>query len=175
MNLRKVVQRFLIPSSIVTLVYLRKFGCKISPRAEVELSKRLKIGRGTEIGSFTKIKATDGDLSIGTDVSIGTGCFISADEGGVYIGDFTMIGPNVCIVGNDYRYDKLDIPIAHQEKTSKGIKIGKDVWIGVGCAIMDGVSIGDQCIVAPNSVVTKSLPARSIAQGVPATPVFERR
>lgn len=175
MNLRKVIQRFLVPSSVVTLIYLWKYRCKVSPRAEVELSKRLKIGPGTEIGSFTKIKATDGDLIIGEKVSIGTGCFISADEGAVQIGDYTMVGPNVCIVGNDYRYDKLDVPIAQQEKTSKGIVIGKDVWIGVGCAIMDGVTVGDHCIIAPNSVVTKSLPARSIAQGVPATPIFERR
>jgi len=174
-SIRKVVQRFLVPSFVVTLVYLQKYGCKISPRAEVELSKRLRIGRGTEIGSFTKIKATDGDLNIGENVSIGTGCFISADEGGVEIGDYSMIGPNVCIVGNDYRYDKLDTPVALQEKTSKGIVIGKNVWIGVGCAIMDGVSVGDNCIVAPNSVVTSSLPACSVAQGAPAKRIFERR
>ena len=175
MNQRKLIQRFLVPSFVVTLIYFRKFGCKISPRAEVELSKRLIIGSGTEIGSFTKIKATDGDLIIGKNVSIATGCFISADHGGVQIGDYTMIGPNVCIVGNDYRYDKLDVPIAHQEKTSKGIAIGKDVWIGVGCVVMDGVTIGDHCIITPNSVVTKSLPSRSIAQGIPAASIFERR
>jgi len=174
-SVRKIAQRFLVPSFVVTLVYLGKYGCKISPRAEVELSKRLRIGRGTEIGSFTKIKATDGDLSIGENVSIGTGCFISADAGGIEVGDYSMIGPNVCIVGNDYRYDKLDTPVALQEKTSKGIVIGRDVWIGVGCAIMDGVTVGDHCIVAPNSVVTSSLPANSIAQGAPAKPIFERR
>lgn len=175
MNIRKVAQRFLVPSFVVTLIYLQKFRCKVSPRAEVELSKRLTIGRGTEIGSFTKIKATDGDLNIGENVSIGTGCFISADEGGVEIGDYSMIGPNVCIVGNDYRYDRLDIPVIQQEKTSKGIVIGKNVWIGVGCAIMDGVTIEDDCIVGPNSVVTASLPARSVAQGSPAKRIFERR
>jgi len=175
MNLRKVIQRFLVPSLVVTLIYLWKYGCKISPRAEVELSKNLRIGAGTEIGSFTKIKATDGELKIGKNVNIGTGCFISADSGGVEIGDFSMISPNVCIVGNNYRYDKLNIPIMKQDKTSKGIVIGADVWIGVGCAILDGVTIGDHCIIAPNSVVTRSIRTGYVAQGSPAEPIFERR
>lgn len=175
MNLRKVIQRFLVPSLVVTLIYLWKYGCKISPRAEVELSKNLRIGAGTEIGSFTKIKATDGNLKIGRNVSIGTGCFISADSGGVEIGDFSMISPNVCIVGNSYRYDRLNIPIVKQDKTSKGIVIGADVWIGVGCVILDGVTIGDHCIIAPNSVVVQSLPPNTIALGTPAKMIFERR
>ena len=175
MNLRKVIQRFLVPSLVVTLIYLWKYGCKISPRAEVELSKNLRIGAGTEIGSFTKIKATDGELKIGKNVSIGTGCFISADSGGVEIGDFSMISPNVSIVGNNYRYDKLNIPIAKQDKTSKGIVIGADVWIGVGCVILDGVTIGDHCIIAPNSVVTRPIKSGYVAQGSPAESIFERR
>ena len=175
MKLRKIIQRFLVPSSIVTLIYLYKFGCKISPRAEVELSKNLKIGTGTEIGSFTKIKATSGELVIGKNVSVGTGCFIAAEAGGVKIGDYCMIGPNVCIIGNDYRYDRLDVPVAKQDKISKGIVIGNDVWIGAGCSIIDGVTIGDHCIIAPNSVVTKSIQPGYIAQGFPAEVIFERR
>lgn len=165
----------MVPSSIVTLIYLQKFGCKISPRAEVELSKNVKIGSGTEIGSFTKIKATTGELVIGKDVGIGTGSFIAAEEGGVKIGDDCLIGPNVCIIGNDYRYDNLEVPVAKQEKTSKGIVIGKDVWIGANCSIMDGVTIGDHCIIAPNSVVTKVIQPKQIVQGNPAEVVFERR
>ena len=41
----------------------------------------------------------------------------------------------VCIIGNDYRYDRLDVPVALQEKTSKGIRIGRDVWLGAGCVV----------------------------------------
>ena len=175
MRLKKIIQRFLVPSSIVTLVYLWKFKCKVSPRAEVELSNNLRIGVGTEIGSFAKIKATEGELSIGSNVSIGTCCFISADVGGVIIGDDCMIGPNVSIVGNDYRYDRIDIPVSQQEKTSKGIIIGQDVWIGAGVIVTDGVHIGDHCIIAPNSVVSRSIEAMQIAQGSPATTIFERR
>lgn len=175
MDARKTIQRFLVPGFVVTLVYLMRFRCKISPRAEVELSPRLTIGEGSQVGSFTKIKATDGDLAIGREVHIGTCCFISAETGGVTIGDYSMISPNVCIVGNDYRYDRLDVPIALQEKTSKGIRIGKDVWIGAGCVVLDGADIADHCIVTPNSVVSGRLEAGTVAQGMPAKALFVRR
>lgn len=175
MKITTIIKRFLIPGLVITAIGLIKYRCRISPRAEVELSRHLRIGKGTDIGSFTKIKATEGPLTLGANVSIAAGCFISAERGGVEIGDHTMIGPNVSIVGNDYRYDRLDIPVAQQEKTSKGIRIGKDVWIGAGCAVLDGVTIGDHAIIAPNSTVTRSIGERMIADGSPASAVFERR
>lgn len=175
MDARKTLQRFLLPGFAVTVIYYLRFRCMVSPRAEVELSPRLTIGEGSQVGSFTKIKATDGDLTIGREVHIGTCCFISAEAGGVTIGDHSMISPNVCIVGNDYRYDRLDVPVQKQEKTSKGIRIGRDVWIGAGCVVMDGAEIADHCIVSPNSVVSGRLEAGAVAQGMPAKPLFVRR
>ena len=71
MQVSKIARRFLVPSSIVSIIYGIKYGCLISHRAEVELSKNLTIGKRTQIGSFTKIKASDGKLDIGED------CFIS--------------------------------------------------------------------------------------------------
>jgi len=174
-HLGKIVRRFFVPPFWVTLHFAVGSRCMVSPRAEVELSPLLKIGKGTQVGSFTKIKASDGPMEIGTNVSIGTNCFLSSDTGGVMIGDDCMISPNVTIVGNNYRYDRLDIPISAQEKTSEGIRIGCDVWIGAGVAILDGSEIGDGVIIAPNSVVSKSIPARSIVQGDPARVIFTRR
>ncbi len=175
MKLKKVLQRFFIPSIVITAIYWLKFRCMISPRAEVELSPLLKIGKGTQIGSFSKIKATEGPLTIGANVSIGTCCFISAESGGVVIGDYTMLGPNVTVVGNNYKYDRLDIPMCFQEKTSKGIRIGRDVWIGAGAVILDGVTIGDGAIVGAGTIVTKNLPKYAIAVGVPAKIISTRK
>jgi acetyltransferase-like isoleucine patch superfamily enzyme len=175
MELGKVVRRFLVPSVVVTAIYAFKYGCLISPRAEVELSPLLKVGKGTQVGSFTKIKASDGPMDIGHSSSIGNNCFITADFGGVSIGEYAMIASNVSIIGANYRYDDLEKPICQQEKTSKGIQIGRNVWIGAGTVVLDGSVIGDGVIVAPNSVVTGKLPDNVIAQGDPATVVFERR
>jgi acetyltransferase-like isoleucine patch superfamily enzyme len=91
-------------------------------------------------------------------------------------GDDCLIGPNVSIIGNNYRYERLDVPIRLQEKYSaKGIRIGANVWIGAGCTILDGADIGSGTIVTPNSVVSHRLPENSIAQGNPARVIFTRR
>ncbi|HEX6904767.1 MAG TPA: DapH/DapD/GlmU-related protein [Thermoanaerobaculia bacterium] len=171
-----LVRRFLTPGFLVTFRAWRKYGCRISPKAEVEITPHLTIGRDSIIGSFTKVKATDGPLTIGSNVEIATGCVITSHAGGVEIGDDCMIGPNVSILGNNYRYDRLDVPMRLQEKVSpKGIRIGRDVWIGAGCVLLDGAHIGDGSIVTPNSVVSGPLPERSIAQGNPARVIFTRR
>jgi len=175
MKLKKIIQRFLVPSFVVTIIYAVKYKCMISPRAEVELSPLLKIGRGTQIGSFTKIKATDGPLTIGAHVVIGTNSFLSADKKGVSIGEHTMFGPNVTVVGNNYRFDRLDIPMSQQEKTSEGIRIGRDVWVGSGATILDGVTIGDGAIVAAGAVVTGDVGEYQIVAGVPAKVIKDRK
>jgi acetyltransferase-like isoleucine patch superfamily enzyme len=171
----KLVKRFLVPSVAVTGYYWLKYGCMVSPRAEVDWSANLDIGKGTQVASFVKIKASDGPLRIGRHASVGSNVFISSHSGGVTIGDYCMISPNVSIIGNNYRYDDLDTPICMQEKTSKGITIGDNVWIGAGAVVLDGSKIGSGSIVGPNSVVSGVLPENSIAQGNPAKVIFTRR
>ena len=174
MKLSKILRRFLVPSFVVTAVYLLKHKCKVSPKAEVELNALLKMGRGTVVSSFSKINA-NGPMNIGANVSIGSNCFLSSDAGGVNIGEYSMIGSNACIIGNNYLYDKLDTPICLQEKTSKGIDIGDNVWIGSGCMILDGARIGSGAIITPNSVVSAKIPENAIVQGNPAKVIFTRR
>jgi acetyltransferase-like isoleucine patch superfamily enzyme len=175
MKLSAAIRRFFLPRLIVSIYFALKYRCFVSHRAEVEPTRRLRIGKGTEIGSFTKVKATDGDLSIGKHVSIGPNCFITASSGGLTIGDDTMIAANTCIIGNNYRYDRLDVPIREQEQESIGIKIGNNVWIGCGSIVMDGAEIGDGSIVSASSVVSGKIPPNSIAQGNPAAVIFQRR
>jgi acetyltransferase-like isoleucine patch superfamily enzyme len=142
----------------------------------VEITPRLRIGYRAVVGSFTKIKATDGPLTIGAHVEIANGCVITSHTAGVEIGDDCLIGPNVSIIGNNYRYDRLDVPIRLQEKVSqKGIRIGANVWIGANCVILDGAEVGDGSIITPGSVVSARLPENSIAQGNPAKVIFTRR
>jgi acetyltransferase-like isoleucine patch superfamily enzyme len=176
MRIGTVLRRFLVPGFVVTLHAWLKFRCQVSPRAEVEITPLLKIGRGSVVGSFTKIKATDGPLVIGSHVEIANGCVITSHEKGVAIGDDCLMGPNVSIIGNNYRYDRLDVPIRLQEKVSaKGIRVGNDVWIGAGCVLLDGADVGSGSILAPNSVVSGKVPERSVVQGNPGKVIFTRR
>ena len=170
-----VVRRFLTPGFVVTLHALAKFGAKISPKAEVEITPNLRLGKKSVISSFVKIKSKDGPLHIGNHVEIASFCVITSHKAGTYIGDDCLIGPNVSIIGNNYHYDRLDMPIRLQEKYSKGIRIANNVWIGAGCTILDGADIGPGCIITPNSVVSGKLPENSIAQGNPAKVIFTRR
>lgn len=171
-----VLRRFLVPGFVVSIQGWLRFRCLLSPRAEVEITPHLRIGKGSIVGSFSKVKASDGPLVIGSHVEIANGCVITSHTAGTRIGDDTMIGPNVSIIGNNYRYDRLDIPIRLQEKVSpKGIRIGANVWIGANCVILDGADIGDGSIVTPGSVVSARLPENSIAQGNPAKVIFTRR
>jgi acetyltransferase-like isoleucine patch superfamily enzyme len=176
MKLGIVIRRFLVPGFVTTLRAYLKYGCMVSPKAEVEITPLLKIGRKSIVSSFTKLKATEGPLEIGAHVEISNGCVISSHHAGTRIGDDCLIGPNVSIIGNNYRYDRLDVPIRLQEKVSpKGIRIGDNVWLGSGCVILDGADIGSGTIVTPNSVVSHPLPENSIAQGNPAKVIFKRR
>ncbi|MCG8695103.1 MAG: acyltransferase [Minwuiales bacterium] len=175
MRFDTVVRRFLLPAPLITLLYALKYRCLISPKAEVEYHPNLKIGRGTKVSSFTKIKAAEGPFSLGANVSIGTGCVISSHRAGLEIGDDTMISANTAIIASSYRYERSGVPMQYQETTAKGIRIGKDVWIGVNCAILDGADIGDGAIITPNSVVSAKIPPYAIASGNPAKVIFYRR
>ena len=62
----------------------------------------------------------------------------------------------------------LEQPIYQQAVTSKGISIGRDVWLGAHVGIKDGVRIADQAIVGMNSMVTKDVATREIVAGNPA-------
>lgn len=169
-----LIRRFLTPPLVVSFVYWRRYGAKVSPRAEVELTDNLRFGSGCVVSSFTKVKATLGAIRIGNHVQIATQCFLDTGPGGLTIGDHTMIGPLTCIVSVNYSYTSPG-PVALQPKTSKGIRIGNGVWIGAGCTILDGADIGDNVIVTPNSVVSRRIPDNTVVQGNPAEVIFTRR
>jgi len=175
MTLKVILQRFALPGFIVSLYYFWKYGCLISPRAEVEVGTDLRIGRGVRVGSYTKIKAGDGWLTIGAGTSIGSGCSLSSGKQGVKIGEHCLIGPNVTILGSNYRYDRLDKLFVEQEMIAKGVRIGDNVWVGAGVVILDGSDIGSGSILTPNSVVSGTIQANVVVQGTPGKIIFERR
>jgi acetyltransferase-like isoleucine patch superfamily enzyme len=173
-NIKKGLLRILTPQFVVTLVYLLKYGAKVSPKSEVDLTQNLKLGKGCTISSFTKVKAFDGVLKMGDRGGIATNCFLAAGEGGIEIGDNFICGPNVSIVANNYRHDQKGVHLEDQGSTSKGIKIGNNVWVGAGCVILDGAQINDNTIVVANSTVSRRYKPNVIIQGSPAKVIMNR-
>ncbi len=88
------------------------------------------------------------------------------DDTHIYVGDYTMIGPNCMIVTAAH-------PIAPELRWNLGyqhnapVKIGRNCWIGGGVIILPGVTIGDDVIIGAGSIVTKDLPSSVVAWGQP--------
>ncbi len=87
------------------------------------------------------------------------------DDGHIYIGDFTMIGPNVTIATAGHPILPSLREKAYQFNID--VHIGKNVWIGAGAVILPGVTIGDNSVVGAGAVVTKDIPPNVVAVGNP--------
>ncbi len=103
------------------------------------------------------------NIRIGKNVFINTGCHFQ-DQGGITIGDNTMIGHNVVLttLNHDFSAER------RRDMYPAPIVIERDVWICASVTITPGVRIGEGAIIAAGAVVTKDVPARVIAGGVPA-------
>ena len=86
-----------------------------------------------------------------------------------------MMGPEVIIYTSGHKFDRLDISMMDQGFTDVNpVTIGNDVWLGRRVIIMPGVTIGDGCVIGAGAVVTKDIPAYSVAVGVPARVIKSR-
>lgn len=103
------------------------------------------------------------NIALGERVFINSGCRFQ-DQGGVTIGDDSLIGHNTVLATLDHGID----PAHRSDMTPGPIVIGRNVWIGANVTILKGVSVGDNAIVAAASVVTKDVPADAIVVGSPA-------
>lgn len=87
----------------------------------------------------------------------------------ITIEDDAMFATNVFICDGLHGYDNAEEPYKYQGMSRIApIRIGRGSWIGQNVVIMPGVTVGELCIIGANSVVSKDVPARSIALGVPA-------
>lgn len=92
----------------------------------------------------------------------------------VTIGEACLIAELVSIRDHDHRFDDLTVPILDQGWVAAPVVIGDGVWIGAKATIVKGVTIGDGAVIGAGAVVTKDVPPRAIALGVPARVVRYR-
>jgi acetyltransferase-like isoleucine patch superfamily enzyme len=138
-------------------------------------SGRVKIGDGSYIGDSAIVHTGKKNGS----VTIGSNCTVQAfsmvhGHGSCEIGNDVRIAAHTVIIPANHRFEDTTRPIREQGLTKLGIKIENDVWIGSGCIILDGVTIGSGSVIGAGSVVNKSLPSGSVAVGSPARPVANR-
>ena len=107
----------------------------------------------------------------GHHVHLGKGVYLNygvtmVDDTHIYIGDYTMFGPNVTVATAGHPV----LPELRAEKPlqyNMPVKIGKNCWIGAGAVILPGVTIGDDTVIGGGSVVTKDIPSGVVAVGNP--------
>lgn len=105
-------------------------------------------------------------LRIGPGVYVNRNVMIDVSEE-LTIGGDTMIGPFVYLTDHDHGMEPGK-RLGDQPLVGEPTHIGRNVWIGANAVILKGVTIGDDAVIGAGAVVTKNVPARAIATGVPA-------
>lgn len=171
MGLKKYITR---ARSTWVQLYLRRRGAVLLGAADVNGLLPLVRAEGpVEIGADVRFmcrqrpKIVLSSLQNGR-LIIGAGSFINQSASiisaiGIEIGRNAKIGPYVVI--HDTAYHEVDEGVG--ARTDK-IVIGDNVWIGRGAMILPGVTIGDHSVVGAGSVVTKSVPDKTVVAGNPA-------
>src|SRR5262245_17470312 len=106
-------------------------------------------------------------IRLGRRTFVGEGS-VMRGQGGIVVGDNVLFGPRTQVLAVDHVFADVTRPIMDQGITARGIVIEDDCWIGAGAIVLDGVTIGRGTCVGAGAVVTKTLPAHSLAVGVPA-------
>ena len=172
----------------------RPSGLLLGSKVAFVQSRRLQLGRGVAIGSYGYVDcaAIEG-LVLGDRVTLRERVWIQSRSGlnaravGLRIGSRSYIGPNAVIglggrviIGEGVQIGaNLSITAESHEAghdgsfvsgavSRQGVTIGDRCWLGNNVTILDGVSIGEGAVIGAGSVVTRSIPAHSVALGAPA-------
>lgn len=109
---------------------------------------------------------SDACINIGDNCNLNGTMIYCVDS--VEIADYCIFGPGVVISDNDSHRVVIDVMERRRPSASAPVRIKKNVWVGMRSLILKGVTIGDNSIIAANSVVTSDIPGNSLAGGIPA-------
>lgn len=133
---------------VVRELLSRLFGYEVDPTLRVFPPFYTDFGKNTRIGKDVFINA----------------CCHFQDHGGVVLGDGCQIGHNVVFATLNHGMAPEDRRTMHPAP----IILGRNVWVGANATVLQGVTIGDNAIVAAGAVVTKDVAANTVVGGVPA-------
>jgi acetyltransferase-like isoleucine patch superfamily enzyme len=190
--LRKQLYRPLF-QSFGNSVYIQT-GAEFLKAGAIQIGNDVRILRDVRLNA----NAPNSAIRLADGVSLDRGVDINVTDFGncqIEIGETTHLGPYTCIAGpgpikigkrcliashasmysNNHIFSDASEWIMAQGITSKGIEIGDDCWLGTGVRVLDGVTIGQGCVVGAGAVVTKDIPPYSVAVGVPAKVISQRK
>jgi acetyltransferase-like isoleucine patch superfamily enzyme len=139
----------------------------------------IHIGNKVHVGPNATLSAVrehyghsyDPVVTIGDGCSFGEQLFVSCC-GAISIGRDVMASARVVLTDNYHAYEDPSIPPIYQPLSQpKPVKVGDGVFLGVGCVVLPGVTLGVRAYVGANAVVTKDVPPWTIVAGNPARPI----
>jgi len=151
------------------------FTCQL----ERQRSFRISLGNSVSLRKDAWLNVADDSqdreaepaIVIEDNCNIGYGSIISA-RNRIHLEHDVLVGQQVVIADHNHEYEDIAIPVSKQGITEGGrIRIGQGSWIGRGAAIIcprGELTIGRNCVVAVNSIVTRSIPDYSVVFGFPA-------
>lgn len=140
-------------------------GCYHTPEEVRTIFSRI-IGKPVDetFGLFPPFYTDCGkNITVGRNVFINMGCKFQ-DQGGITIGDGTLIGHNVVLATLNHTLN----PTKRNDMMPRPIHIGQQVWIGANATVLPGVTIGDGAVIAAGAVVCRDVPQNTVVGGVPA-------
>jgi acetyltransferase-like isoleucine patch superfamily enzyme len=143
--------------------------CFVCPGVKLEIGRDASVflGRWAWLGHGCKIRSHEGSISIGAKSVLGQECTISSYQH-VAIGRECIIADRVMLIDFDHGMVEVERPIRNQGIYMRDVNVGHNAWIGYGACILRGVTVGDNCVIGANSVVTKDVPDNAVVGGVPA-------
>lgn len=139
---------------------------------KIQGAAHISVGDHTQILNMAwlaalHINGQQGKLTVGNHAQIGHFNHIIATQE-VVIGDHVLTADKVYISDNVHAYENPHVPILAQGiRQLKPVRIGSGTWIGENACII-GASIGRNCVIGANAVVTKDIPDYCVAVGIPA-------
>lgn len=162
--------------------------------------KKITIGDNSLVDENAVLDAKGRDnegIVIGKNVIVGRNTILSCKEGSIYLDDFCNVSANCSLLsesclrvgpytfiaghcylvaGGNHSFGRTDIPMMLQPSVDRGgIVVSEDVWLGASVTVLDGVSIGKGSVIGAGAVVKDSLPDYSVAVGIPARRIKDRR
>jgi acetyltransferase-like isoleucine patch superfamily enzyme len=136
-------------------------------------SQKLILADGVKIGAYSVVTCTSHLSNFGIGLQMGENSAIGdfthfGASGGIEIGRDVIMGSYISFHSQNHNFNDPSKLIKEQGVTSKGIKIGNNIWVGAKATFLDGCVVGNNCVVAAGAVVNDIFPDNVLIGGVPA-------